>query len=223
MLGRGCWASTPVLTRPLEFSGEQGGADLCALITSGTKVSPCLIVSGFEGLGLPRHRRCVCSRLGWAFRLWRRRRILPAGLLPARWVPQWSCYNGALRIIWPFRALDQGPFPSPALDVASIDGRGGRHGRGGTTNPHAVSSQGMQVFRRSPFVVIRFSTISSETIELKSWRRDEGKPPTRANSWPCMRRPIANSTERTGHCESKSPNLTLELANAQAMLSWVGK
>lgn len=104
---------TRVSTRPLRFAGDQGGSDLAALITSDTRALPLVVVSDVDGLVLhPGIAEGVARDLAGLA-------IVAIATDSASWVVtrtlgvDWSCYNGAVRIYWPFSATDHSPFRHP--------------------------------------------------------------------------------------------------------------
>jgi hypothetical protein len=104
---------TRLSTRPLRFTGDQGGTDLSDLIISEVRSLPLVIVSAFEGLVLhPGIAEGMARDLAGLA-------IVATAADSASWVVtrtlgiDWSCYNGALRLYWPFRAMDRSPFRHP--------------------------------------------------------------------------------------------------------------
>jgi hypothetical protein len=213
---------TQVLTQPIRFAGDQGGTELSALISSANRSLPLVVVSDIEGLVLhPGIAEGMARDLAGLA-------IVARVTESASWVVtrtlgvEWSCYNGALRVYWPFNAVNGGPFRHPLWTSRRL-----LYGVNGTEEAaRRIRTQ----FRRK---ILGLSTLTIRRLSLF----EEIERAHRTQTADARRKEAVSQGELLELYESENTRLETEnqslkervsrletdLANTQAMLTWSAK
>jgi hypothetical protein len=218
------WAvgETLVSTRPLRFAGDEGGTRLCALITSEVRSLPLVVVTDVEGLVLHPGIAEVMARDLAGLAIVATATDSASTVVTRMLGTEWSCYNGALRLYWPFRAMARSPFRHPLWTARRL-----LHGVAGTEE--AARRIRTQLRRK----ILGLSTLTIRRHPIF----DEIERGHRAQGADARRREAASQGELVKLLEGDNTRLESEiqklqervgrleadLANAQAISSWAAK
>ena len=210
---------TRVIARPLRFTGDDGGAGLSDLITSDTRSLPLVVVSEREGFVLhPGVAEEMARELAGLA-------VVASVSDSASWFltralgADWSCYNGAIRLYWPFRAMDRSAFRHPLWTsrrlLADVDGTEQAARRIRTQLRRRILGLSTLTIRRDPLFDEIEQSYRVQTAELK--RREaasQGELVTLLEA-DNSRLEVDNRTllDRVSRLET-------DLANARAIANW---
>jgi hypothetical protein len=209
---------TQVSIRPCRFVGRQSGADLSALITSENRSLPLVVVSDFEGLvlhpGVAEGMARDLAGLGIVATVNETASWAVTGVLGA----EWSCFNGAIRIYWPFAAVGRDPLRHPVWTSRRL--------LNGLTTEEAAQRIRNQ-FRRKILglsaLTIRRHPIFEEIERGHRLHAAEARRREATNQAELLELYENQNVELDSECRSlkdKVASLEIDLANARAMRAW---